>query len=84
MLKTIAEGDDRMVKISIEVRYGHTSFDVTVQAQSIQQAVNLVRGRYPGSDVRVKFPINPTGFFVIDSAAPAGIVGCEGPDLMAA
>ena len=73
-----------MVRVPIEVRSGHTSFEVTAQAESIQQAVNLVRRRYLGSDVRVKFPINPKNFFVNDSAARAGVVGLEGPIVMAA
>ncbi len=73
-----------MVKVSVEVRNGHASFDVAAQAENIQQAVSLVRGCYPGGDVRVKFPINPEDFFVNDSAARAGIVRFEGPDVMAA
>ncbi len=73
-----------MVKIPIEVRNGHTSFDVTVQAESIKQAVNLVRDRYPGGDVRLKFPIDPDVFFVNDSTAPVGVVSFEAPDVMAA
>ena len=51
-----------MVRVPIEVRSGHTSFEVTAQAESIQQAVNLVRSRYLGSDVRMKIPINSKGF----------------------
>ena len=73
-----------MVRVPIEVCSGHTSFDVTAQAESIQQAMKLVRNRYFGSDVRVKFPINPKDFFVNDSAARAGIVVFEAPDVMAA
>ena len=73
-----------MEKNPIEVRNGHTSFEVMAQAESIQQAVNLVRSRYLGSDVRVKFPINPKDFFVNDSTARAGVVGFEGPIVMAA
>ncbi len=45
-----------MVKVSIEVRSGAARFDVAVRAESIRRAVELVGGRYPGRDVRVKFP----------------------------
>jgi hypothetical protein len=45
-----------MVKVSIEVHNGVARFDVAVRAESIRRAVELVGGRYPGRDVRVKFP----------------------------
>lgn len=58
-----------MVRISIEVRNGAARFNVAVLAGSIQQALNIAENRYPGSDIKVKFPIDPDGFFVKDSAA---------------
>jgi hypothetical protein len=58
-----------MVKVSIEVRNGAARFRVTVQASSIQRAVNLVKGSYSASDVKVVFPIDPEGFFVEDALA---------------
>jgi hypothetical protein len=58
-----------MVKVSIEVHDGTARFAVAVLAKSIQQALRIVAVRYPGSVARVKFPINPEGFFVEDSAA---------------
>jgi hypothetical protein len=58
-----------MVKVSIEVHDGTARFAVAVLAKSIRQALNIVAVRYPGSVARVKFPINPEGFFVEDSAA---------------
>ncbi len=73
-----------MVKVSIEICSGAARFDVVVQAESIQRAVNLVGERYPGGDVLLKFPIEPEGFFVKDPAARAGIVGFEQPDGIAA
>jgi hypothetical protein len=45
-----------MVKVSIEVHSGVARFDVAVRAESIRRAVELVGGRYPGRDVKVKFP----------------------------
>ena len=57
------------MKVSIEVRNGAAHFDVTVRAESIRRAVSIVGGQYSSSDVRVKFPIDPEGFFVADRAA---------------
>ncbi len=58
-----------MVKVSIEVHDGTARFVVAVLAKSIQQALSIVAAQHPGSDVKIKFPINPEGFFVEDSAA---------------
>ena len=58
-----------MVKVSIEVHDGTARFAVAVLAKSIQQALRIVAARYPGSVAWGKFPINPEGFFVEDSAA---------------
>ena len=66
-----------MVKISIEVRSGAARFDVAVQAESIQRAMSLVRGRFPKGNIRVRFPIEPESFFVEDLTATRGIVSLE-------
>jgi hypothetical protein len=58
-----------MVKVSIEVHDGTARFAVAVLAQSIEQALSIIAARYPGSVARVKFPINPEGFFGEESAA---------------
>lgn len=58
-----------MVKVSIEVHDGTARFAVAVLAKSIQQALSIIATQYPGSVAKVKFPINPEGFFVEDSAA---------------
>ena len=63
-----------MVKVSIEVRSGAARFDVAVQAESIQRALSIVGARHPGSDVRVRFPIDPETFFIKDPAAPTGLI----------
>lgn len=63
-----------MVKISIEVRNGTARFDVSVQAWSIQQAMSFVRERYPNAEVRVRFPIDPEGFFVEEAFAKEGLI----------
>ena len=58
-----------MVKVSIEIRYRTARFKVRVQAQNIEQAMSIVRARYPSSVARVSFPIDPEDFFVEDIAA---------------
>jgi hypothetical protein len=58
-----------MAKISIKVRSGTARFALAVQAQTIQQALNIVATRFPGSVVRAKSPIQQEGFLVGDSAA---------------
>jgi hypothetical protein len=58
-----------MVKVSIEVRDGTARFTVAVKAKSIQQAMSMVTAQYPNSVARVRFPIDPEGFFVDDIAA---------------
>ena len=73
-----------MVNVSVEVRDGATHFNVSVKAQSIERSVSVVRGSYPGCDIRVKFPIDPEGFFVAEPAPRVGIVGVERPEFIAA
>jgi hypothetical protein len=73
-----------MVKVSIEVRSGAARFDVGVRAESIQRAVSLVEERYSRCSVKVKFPIEPEGFFAEDPAARRGMVGPQLPARVAA
>ena len=58
-----------MAKISIEVRSGTARFAVGVQAHTIQQALNLVATRFPGSVARVKGPIDRESPYVEGLAA---------------
>jgi hypothetical protein len=73
-----------MVKVSIEVHNGAALFEVAVRAQSIERAASVVRGSYPGCDIRVKVPIDPEGFFVWEPAPQMGLVGVERPEFIAA
>ena len=61
-----------MVKVSVEVRSESARFWVSVRAQSIQQAANIVAGWYPDRDVRMKIPLGPEGFFAEDSVVRMG------------
>ena len=74
-----------MVEVSFEVHDGVALFKVAVRAQSIERAASVVKGSYPGYDIRVKFPIDPEGFFVAEPAPlRLGIVGVERPEFIAA
>jgi hypothetical protein len=57
-----------MIRVSMEVREETALSRATVQAESISEAVNITRRRYPGRDVRVIFPIDPETFFIDDPA----------------
>jgi hypothetical protein len=74
----------QVVQVSIEVSSGAARYQVAVRAESIQRAASIVAARYPGGDCRVKFPIDPEGFFVNDDATGMEIVGIDQPDLIAA
>ena len=64
-----------MIKVSVEVREGAARFRVAVQAESISQAVSIVKGEHPDRDVRVVFPIDPERYF------PGGPQKSEGAEL---
>ena len=59
-----------MVRVSVEVREGNDLREVAVYAGSISEAVGIARGRFPGHDVRVLFPIDGKDFFA--GVAPKG------------
>ncbi len=65
-----------MVRISVEVSSGAARFRVSVQAQSIKRALEIVQRQNPGKDCKVRFPIDAEPFFVEeDSVAKVGVVG---------
>jgi hypothetical protein len=67
--------EQKMVRISVEVRSGTSRFRVAVQAKSIRKALSMVGGRYPHGEVKVLFPIEPEDFFVGEPSAPTGVIG---------
>ena len=56
----------------MEVREGAALSRTTVQAESIREAVSSTKGRYPGREVRVVFPIDPEDFFIEEPAEGNG------------
>lgn len=73
-----------MVSVSIRIREGISRFDVSIQAQSIRRAVGIAEARYPGADVRVKFPIDAEAFFVEKPCARVELLSREQPERVAA
>jgi hypothetical protein len=74
----------QMVKVSVEVRSGTAHFRVSVQAESIRKALEVVGARYPSGEVGVVFPIEPEGFFVDGPPTLEGMLGTERPKQLAA
>lgn len=71
-----------MIEVSIKVGSGAAHFSVAVRAESIRQALGIARAWYPGSEVRVLFPIDPEAFFAKNPAA-AGLGELEMPESVA-
>jgi hypothetical protein len=58
-----------MIRISVQVSSGAARFRVSVQAESIERALEIAARQNPGKECEVTFPIDPETFFVKDSAA---------------
>ena len=58
-----------MIRISVQVSSGTTRFRVAIQAESIEQALEIAARQNPGKECEVTFPIDPETFFVEDSVA---------------
>ena len=53
-----------MVKISVEVSNGAARFRVSVQARSIERALELVERLNPGKGCKGRFPLDAEAFFI--------------------
>ena len=73
-----------MVRVPIRVREGASRRDMSIQAESIRQAVGIAASLYPGADVRVSFPIDAEAFFVEEPSERAERLTREPPDRVAA
>ena len=69
------EQQQKMVKVSVEVRNGAVRFRVGVRARSVREALGLVGGTYPRREVRVVFPMEANGFSADGPRALAGTAG---------
>jgi hypothetical protein len=61
-----------MIKISVQVSSGKARFRATIQAESIERALEIAARQNPGKACEVTFPLDPETFFVDDSGAPIG------------
>ncbi len=52
-----------MIKVRVEVLDQTGCFTVAVYAENLRQATQIAEDRYPGSGVRIPFPIEPDNFF---------------------
>ena len=62
-----------MIRISVRVSDGTARFGVSIQAESIERALEIVASQNPGRRCEVVFPIDPETFFVegaVDTAVP--------------
>ena len=69
-----------MVRISIEVGNGAARFSVSVQAESIERALDIVKRQNLGKDCKVRFPIDAETFFVKEE----GVARVEADRMVAA
>jgi hypothetical protein len=58
-----------MIRISVQVRSGVTRHTVSVQAESIERALEIAKRQNPGKECAVSFPIHPETFYVKDPVA---------------
>ena len=64
-----------MIRISIEVRSGTARFKVSVQAESIEGALEMAKRYNSGKECKVVFPIDPERYFLEDDLSRDGVVG---------
>jgi hypothetical protein len=55
-----------MIRISVQVSSGAARFNVAVEAESIERALEFAARQNPGKECEVTFPIDPEAFFVED------------------
>ena len=61
------------VRNAVQVRIGAARFSVSVQAESIQRALEIARKQNLGRNCEVTFPMNSQVFFVAEPAATSGL-----------
>jgi hypothetical protein len=58
-----------MIRISVHVSSGTARFSVSIRAESIERALEIVARQNPGKECEVVFPIDPETFFVDEAVA---------------
>ena len=60
-----------MIRISVRIGSGPAAhFEVAIEAESIERALEIAAKQNPGKACEVAFPIDPEAFFVEDSVDP--------------
>jgi hypothetical protein len=73
-----------VIEILVKVGDGPAArIRMATRAESIRRALEAARAHYPGTGVRVVYPIDPAAFFVRDPAARVGLVRFEMPEKLA-
>ena len=75
-----ATGGTEMIGARVRVVNEGASFTIVLYAESLREVEQTAKIRYPGSTVRIAFPIEPEGFFVgaPHTGARAGLETMEG------
>ena len=75
-----ATGGTEMIGARVRVANERGSFTIVIYAESLRQVEQTARIRYPGSTVRIAFPIEPECFFAggPHTGARAGLETMEG------
>jgi hypothetical protein len=69
-----------VIRVSVEIGGGAARFRASVRAESIERAVGIASTRYPGSEVRLLFPIDPEAFFSEDPVLAERLIRLEMPE----
>jgi hypothetical protein len=59
------------IRISVEVSRGAARYRVSVKAESIRRALEIVERQNPSCAVKMIFPIEPEEFFIRDATVTA-------------
>jgi hypothetical protein len=75
-----ATGGTEMIGARVRVVSGDGSFTIVVCAESLREIEQTAKARYPGSSVRITFPIEPECFFAsgLHTGARAGLEAMKG------
>jgi hypothetical protein len=74
------EGSVCVIRICVDVCSDATRLRAEVRAESLERALSLVAARYPSSEVKVVFPIEPETFFVDGAACVSEVLRLEAPE----
>ena len=75
-----AEGGTEMIGARVQVANEGGDFTIVVCAESLREVEQTAKARYPGSAVRIAFPIEPDYFFAggPHTGARAGLEAIDG------